>query len=183
VWPSRARCCCPVAGSHSRTVSDADADPARLARLVRDRVPHAAGRAGLSEPAARLHDMVLDEACVCLARIVEQVRGSLRRHAAMGLGHPRRRATGDPRGRGVPRTGRVGTVPPASNRATADWVMLAAWASWAWLQPRCSRRSARGCVLARATSGHVAQAGGGQWQQHRRPATLSANVKLIHRQI
>jgi hypothetical protein len=56
-----------------RALFDADADPARLARLVRDRVPHAAGRAGLSEPAARLHDMVLDEACVCLARIVEQL--------------------------------------------------------------------------------------------------------------
>jgi len=36
-------------------------------------------------------------------------------------------------------TGRLGTVPPASNRATADWVMPALSASAVWLQSRCSR--------------------------------------------
>jgi hypothetical protein len=43
--------------------------------------------------------------------------------------------------------------------------------------------SPRGCALARTASGSCGQAGGGQWQQRRGPATVSANVKLIHRQI
>ncbi len=34
-------------------------------------------------------------------------------------------------------TGRLGTVPPASNRATADWVMPALVASVVWVQSRC----------------------------------------------
>ncbi|RJQ76780.1 NACHT domain-containing protein [Pseudonocardiaceae bacterium YIM PH 21723] len=50
-----------------------DLDPIRLARQVRDQVPAAEFRAGLSEPAAKLYQLVLDETCVCLATIVRNL--------------------------------------------------------------------------------------------------------------
>ena len=48
------------------------------------------------------------------------------------------------------RTTNVGTVPPASKRATADWVMPAARASCVWLQPFRSRSSRTVCPSSKA---------------------------------
>ncbi|MCO1578153.1 NACHT domain-containing protein [Crossiella sp. SN42] len=56
-----------------RTLFEADLDPAKLARLVRDRVPSAVVRAGLSDAAADLYSAVLDESCMALVSVVRQL--------------------------------------------------------------------------------------------------------------
>ncbi|GAA2800040.1 NACHT domain-containing protein [Crossiella cryophila] len=56
-----------------RTLFEADLDPAKLARLVRDRVPSAVLRAGLSDAAADLYSAVLDESCMALVSVVRQL--------------------------------------------------------------------------------------------------------------
>lgn len=52
---------------------EADLDPAKLARRVRDRVPSAVRRAGLSDAAADLYSAVLDESCMALVSVVRQL--------------------------------------------------------------------------------------------------------------
>jgi hypothetical protein len=49
---------------------DADLDAATLARLIRDRSADRIARAGLSERAGRLFDVVLDECCVAFVQAV-----------------------------------------------------------------------------------------------------------------
>ncbi|TDC94956.1 NACHT domain-containing protein [Actinomadura sp. 7K507] len=48
----------------------ADADPVKLARRVRSRLPARRAEYELGEAGARLYDVVLDECCDCLARIM-----------------------------------------------------------------------------------------------------------------
>jgi hypothetical protein len=56
-----------------RALFDADTDPIKLARAVRDRVPKAAERALLGEAATALYEAALDESCMALVRIVQQL--------------------------------------------------------------------------------------------------------------
>lgn len=56
-----------------RAVYAADADAGKLAAYVRTAAPDAAVTAGLSEPATRLYQAVVDETCVCLAQLITQL--------------------------------------------------------------------------------------------------------------
>jgi hypothetical protein len=56
-----------------RTLFLADADPVKLAREVRRRVPSAAQQAGLGDAATQLYQAVLDESCMALVHIIRQL--------------------------------------------------------------------------------------------------------------
>ncbi|MFI0469169.1 NACHT domain-containing protein [Saccharopolyspora sp. 5N102] len=56
-----------------RALFAADVNPAKLARAVDRTDPHAADRAGLSEPGRVLYERVLGEGCACLLHIVRQL--------------------------------------------------------------------------------------------------------------
>lgn len=51
----------------------ADVDPRKLASAIRTRMPDVAGRAGLSEGAANLYDHLLDQCCLALVHIAQQL--------------------------------------------------------------------------------------------------------------
>lgn len=51
----------------------ADVDPRKLASAIRTRMPDAARRASLSEGAANLYDRVLDQSCLALVHIAQQL--------------------------------------------------------------------------------------------------------------